>query len=159
MAGFVAIVLGVLSRYAGGWGVPFFSFTTENGTHCRNDWAGYTCQNLTLRDVELFGEVTLPPTTRVTASRYHATHDYQLEATLLAPKGSQAALYRGLAASFGYCQAGHPSALNPRGLTQVCVMANDDTVAQGRPTSRVWVVGSGVRKDGSRLAVLQIRSR
>ncbi len=40
---FVTASLYVVTRYAGGWGVPYFSFTSERGSHCTNDFAGYTC--------------------------------------------------------------------------------------------------------------------
>lgn len=159
MAAFVVILFGILSRYAGGWGVPLFSFRTQNGSPCRNGWVGYTCTNLTLADLEFLGQVQLPPTTRIVSSRYHATSEYQLDATVVAPKANQAALYHDLVASFGHCQPGHPTALDVRGLTQVCVLANDNNVTTGgRTAARIYVVGTGVRRDGARIAVLQIRS-
>ena len=62
MGGFVVVVFVVLSRYAGAWGVPYFSFTTERGSTCTNDFAGYTCTELTLAEVEYFGQFDLPET-------------------------------------------------------------------------------------------------
>ncbi len=47
----------MVTRYAGGWGVPYFSFTSERGSRCTNDFAGYTCDPVTLADVEFFGDV------------------------------------------------------------------------------------------------------
>ena len=40
---FATAALYVVTRYAGGWGVPYFSFTSERGSRCTNDFAGYTC--------------------------------------------------------------------------------------------------------------------
>ena len=65
MAAFVLITFGLITRYAGGWGVPFFSFTSERGSTCTNNFTGYTCDPLTLADVEFYSEVDLPGDTRV----------------------------------------------------------------------------------------------
>ena len=53
MGGFVVLAFVVLSRYAGSWGVPYFSFTTERGSTCINHFAGYTCTQLTLAENQL----------------------------------------------------------------------------------------------------------
>ncbi|MBA3529640.1 MAG: hypothetical protein H0T91_10105 [Propionibacteriaceae bacterium] len=160
MVAFVMIAWSIVARYAGGWGVPYFSFQTERGSTCRNDLTGYTCHQLSLADLEFYGEVDLPQNTRVIEGTYRSTHDYQLNAQLQVPKASAAAALKGLTESFGQCQPGHASPLPTTGLTQICVLANDDAVTRGgEVSSRLYVVGTGLRKDGVRLISLNIKSR
>jgi len=160
MGGFVVVVFVVLSRYAGAWGVPYFSFTTERGSTCTNDFAGYTCTELTLAEVEYFGQFDLPDDTTVLQGRYRSTHDYQLEALLSVPPASRAAALKSLHSNFGPCVADRLSPLDARGLTKICVMATDDTVREsGEPASRIYSIGTGLRKDGTRTIALSIKSR
>jgi hypothetical protein len=42
MLGSVLVALAILTQYAGAWGVPYFSFTTDRGSTCKNALAGYT---------------------------------------------------------------------------------------------------------------------
>ena len=86
MAGFVLILFGLITRYAGGWGVPYFSFTSDRGSPCTNKLTGYICDPLTLADVEFYGDVDLPADTKVISGRYRSTHDYKLEARLEVPR-------------------------------------------------------------------------
>ena len=45
----------------------------------------------------------------------------------------------------------HPSPLSTKGCRKTCVMANDDAFTEsGEPASRLYVIGTGVRKDGTR---------
>jgi len=160
MAAFVMVSWAIIARFAGGWGVPYFSFQTDRGTTCENDLTGYTCHQMTLPDLEFYGEVDLPSSTRVVSSTYRATHDYQLEAQLLVPAAGQAAALKGLQESFGACQSGHLPPMNTRGLTAVCVMANDDAVTNDAQTSsRLYTVGTGLRKDGVRVVAMSVKSR
>lgn len=161
MAAFVLLLWAVLTRFAGGWGVPYFSFQTERGSTCKNNLTGYTCQPVTLADVDFYGDVTLPPGTRVLQSRYRATHDYQLNAQMLTASSTAPAALAGLADSFGRCQPGHPAPMSTVGLTSVCVMANNDaTITRDSDISgRLYVVGTGVRSDGSRVVALSVKSR
>jgi len=156
---FVTASLFVVTRYAGGWGVPYFSFTSERGSRCTNDFAGYTCDPVTLADVEFFGDVNLPDDSRIVRGTYRATHDYRLDAVLEVPAPHAAAALHSLREGFGKCQPGHPSALNPAGLTKICVLANDTNyTASGEPDSRLFTIGTGLRKDGTRVIALAIKS-
>jgi hypothetical protein len=160
MAGFVLIVLAILTHYAGAWGVPYFSFTSERGSKCTNDFLGYVCSPLTLAEVEFYTDLDLPDDTKVISGTYRSTHDYQLEAVLEVPATSAAAALKTLMTAFGRCVPDQPSSLDARGLTSVCVMANVNTFTEaGEPASRVYVVGTGLRKDGSRPVALSIKSR
>jgi hypothetical protein len=161
MSAFVMVLWALLTSRAGAWGVPYFSFETERGSSCTNNLTGYTCQPVTLADVQFYGDVTLPADTLVVKSRYHATHDFQIEASLLAPAKSAPAALAGLHESFGPCQANHPAPMPTAGLTGVCVLANDDaTITRDSDTSsRLYVVGTALRADGSRLIVMTIQSR
>jgi hypothetical protein len=160
MLAFVLISWAVVARYAGGWGVPYFSFRTDRGSTCTNDLTGYTCTQMTLADLEFYGDVDLPNNTRVQSSTYRSTHDYRLDARLLTPKASAALALKGLQESFGPCQRGHLPPMSTTGLTAVCVMANDDAVTNDAETSsRLYTVGTGLGKDGSRVTVMSVKSR
>lgn len=160
MAAFVLIVLAILTRFAGAWGVPYFGFTSERGSECTNNLTGYVCSPITLAEVEFHAEIDLPDDTKVVNGAYRSTHDYQLEAQLDVPAASAEAAWKSLSTAFGRCVPNQPSALNTRGLTKVCVMANLDAFTEGgEPASRLYVVGTGLRKDGSRPIALSIKSR
>lgn len=160
MLAFVAVVLAVLVRSAGEWGVPYFSFTSAHGSPCTNGIVGYTCEPLTLADVEFLGEIDLPDDTTVLAGSYHATNDYQLTAQLSVPAASSAPALKALRATFGPCRNDVSTPLSTPGLSTTCAMANDDGAdASGQMASRLYAVGTGVAKDGTRLVGLSIRSR
>jgi hypothetical protein len=121
----VILALLVLARFAGGWGIPYFSTTTDRGSRCVNTFTGFECPSLTLADVEYFGDVDLPDDTRVVRSRYV-----------------------------------HPSPLDEPDLTSLCILANDqETTQEGTPDSRVYVVGTALRADKTRVINLSVRSR
>lgn len=161
MSAFVMVLWALLTSRAGAWGVPYFSFETDRGSRCTNNLTGYTCQPVTLADLQFYGDVTLPPDTTMVTSRYHATHDYQLEASLLTPRHSAAAALTALHDSFGPCQPNHPAPSATARLTAVCVLANDDaTITRDLDTSsRLYVVGTALRPDGSRVTLMSIQSR
>ena len=160
MAGFVLVLLAILTRFAGAWGVPYFTFTSERGSQCTNNFTGFVCTPITLAEVEFYADLDLPNDTEVVSGTYRSTHDYQLNATLQVPAASAAAALKALNTAFGRCVPNQPSPLSTSGLTQVCVMANLDAVTGGgEPASRLYVVGTGVRKDGWRPIALTIKSR
>lgn len=160
MLAFVGILLLVLVRQAGDWGVPYFSFTSAHGSTCTNDFTGYTCEPLTLADVEFFGDVDLPDDTTVLAGSYRATHDYRLDAQLAVPAGSARAALEELREVFGACRRGVTTPLTTTGLRSVCAMASTDGTEKSRePASRIYAVGTGLKKDGTRLIGLAVRSR
>jgi len=160
MLTFAAVALLVVVRQAGSWGVPYFSFTSAHGSRCTNDFTGYTCEPLTLADVEFHGEMDLPDDTSVLAGSYRATHDYRLDAQLSVPPGSAAAALKELRAVFGDCRKGVSTPLATEGLTKVCRMASEDGTGDSQePASRIYAVGTGLQKDGTRLIGLAVRSR
>ena len=160
MAGFVLVLLAILTRFAGAWGVPYFTFTSERGSQCTNNFTGYVCTPITLAEVEFYADLDLPNDTEVVSGTYRSTHDYQLDATLQVPAASAAAALKALNTAFGQCVPNQPSPLSTKGLTKVCVMANLDAFTEGgEPASRLYVVGTGVRKDGWRPIALTIKSR
>jgi hypothetical protein len=158
MALFVAIALVVVARYAGGWGVPYFSFTTDRGSPCKNNWTGYVCSPLTLADVEYWAEVDLPDSTVVKDATYTATHDYQLTASLVVPAGDAATASKALQAAFGECGS-RAAPMDMTGLESRCVMTNDDAVTEGEASSRLWVVGGGKTPYGNLVVGMSIKSR
>lgn len=160
MAAFVVASFAVVLRYAGGWGVPYFSFTTDRGSSCTNDLTGYTCDQLTLADVEFYGDVDLPDSTKIVSGRYRSTHDFTLDTRVEMPKADAAAGLNSLQAAYGKCQQDHPSPLPASGLANLCVMANDDAVTGSEEAAgQLFTIGTGVRKDGVRVAVLAVKSR
>jgi hypothetical protein len=157
---FVAVVLALLVRQAGEWGVPYFSFTSAHGSTCTNDLTGYTCDPLTLADVEFFGDVDLPDDTTVLAGSYRSTHDYQLTAQLRVPPESAGTALKRLRSAFGPCRDDVSTPLQSRGLSRTCAMANDTGAdASGEMASKLYAVGTGLAEDGSRLVGLSVRSR
>ena len=108
----------LLSRYAGAWGVPYFTFTTERGSTCKNDFTGYTCTPLTLAEVEFHGEIELPDDTSVVSGSYRSTHDYQLNAVLDVPAASAAAALEGAERGLRALRRGQPPPLDTTGLTK-----------------------------------------
>jgi hypothetical protein len=160
MAGFVLITFAVLVQFAGPWGVPYFSFTSERGSRCTNNFTGYVCTPTTLEEVEFHADVNLPDETRVVEGTYRSTHDYQLEALLEVPPASAPDALKSLNESFGPCLRGYPSPLPTEGVQQLCTMATVDAITEAaEPASRLYVVGTGVREDGTRPIFLTIRSR
>lgn len=159
MIAIVVILLAIVLRNAGAWGVPFFSFESDRGSDCKNSFTGYTCESLTVEDIEWYGDVNLPADTSVVTSSYTATHDYELVANLEISKKSSAAGYKALRAAYGKCVAGHFTPLDTNGLKDVCVMANDQVTEGGTPSGRIFNVGTGVRKDGVRVVALSVKSR
>ena len=160
MAGFVLITFAILARFAGPWGVPYFGFTSDRGSPCTNTFTGYECTPTTLAEVEFYAELDLPDDTRVVEGTYRSTHDYRLDARLEVPAGSADAALKALNEAFGPCLPSQPSPLDTKGLTQVCTMATVDAFSEsGEPASRLYVVGTGVREDGTRPISMTIRSR
>ena len=160
MLGLVAAGLAILAQYAGAWGVPYFTFTSDRGSPCTNNFTGYICSPVTLADVQFFGDVQLPAATKVISGTYRSTHDYMLEADMEVPPPSAAAALKALNTAYGKCIGGHPFPMPTTGLTKLCVIANDTTVTEsGEPSSRIYTVGTGLRKDGTRVIALNLRSR
>ena len=160
MLGSVAVALAILVQYAGGWGVPYFSFTTDRGSTCKNELAGYTCSPMTLADVEYFGDVNLPDDSSVVAGRYHATHDYQMEAVVEVPSVSSDQALTELKQAFGKCIDELPAPINTEGMRHPCVMANEDALDESdEPSGRLYMIGTAVRTDGSRVIGMVIKSR
>jgi hypothetical protein len=160
MLGSVAVALAILTQYAGAWGVPYFTFRTDRGSTCKNDLTGYTCSPMTLADVEYFGDVSLPENSAVLAGTYRATHDYQLEAMIEVPLDSADQALTSLNRAFGDCISELPSPLSMKGIRDTCVMANDDVFTESdEPSSRLYLIGTGIRQDGTRVIGMVIKSR
>jgi hypothetical protein len=110
--------------------------------------------------VEFFGDVDLPDDTTVLSGSYRSTHDYQLSAQLSVPPASAARGFKDLRAAFGACRRDVSTPLRLTGLRQPCAMASEDGADEsGEPASRLYAVGTGLKKDGTRLVGLTIRSR
>ena len=156
----VAVSLAILAQYAGAWGVPYFSFTTDRGSKCKNDLTGYTCSPMTLADVEYFGDLDLPENSAVVAGTYRATHDYQMEAIIEVPRDSADQALTSLNQTFGDCASELPSPVSAEGIRKTCVMSNDVVSSEtDEPSSRFYLIGTGVRTDGTRIIGMVIRSR
>ena len=160
MLGSVAVALAILTQYAGAWGVPYFTFTTDRGSTCKNGLAGYTCSGMTLADVEYIGNVDLPDDSSVIASNYHSTHDYEMQAIIEVPSVSADQALASLNQAYGGCIEDLPSPVSTKGMHQNCVMANADALEESdEPSSRMYMIGTGVRKDGTRVIGMVLKSR
>lgn len=164
-AGFVGLVLltaiafAILSQFAGGWGIPYFPFTTANGSKCTNTWTGYTCPALTRADFELYAETTLPIGTRIRSASYTVTNDVTVDAALVTNKSSVDAARKQLVEGFGGCGSG-PVPDQLANATHVCRMSTDDDTATDKPPPpRLFSVVTGIMADGSMVTVLHIQSR
>ena len=115
---------------------------------------------MTLADVEYFGDVNLPDDSSVVAGRYHATHDYQMEAVIEVPSVSSDQALTELNQAFGKCIPELPAPINTDGMRHLCVMANEDAIDESdEPSGRLYMIGTAVRTDGSRVIGMVIKSR
>lgn len=160
MALLVGTGLWLLARQAGAWGVPYFSFTTDNGSTCTNQWAGYVCEDLTTADLEGYGQFELPADTEVVSSTYTRTHDYSLSATLRTSADAGPAAVEQWVATFGQCAPGGVPPVEMADYEQLCVINSDiNRGTQDVPVNRRWLVSTGIAPDGSRLTMLTVSSR
>jgi len=157
-----AIPFVILSRYAGGWGVPYFTFTTDRGSTCTNDFTGYHCDDVSVADIEWWGDIDLPDSTVVASSHYKATHDFTLDAVVWVAKADVKHTYASVNKTFGGCLAEHPTRLDTEGLRSVCVRANDasDSSDPDDPfADTLYEITTGVRKDGTMVIGIHEESR
>ncbi|SDT31800.1 hypothetical protein SAMN04489812_5153 [Microlunatus soli] len=156
-----AIPFVILSRYAGDWGVPYFSFQTERGSTCTNDIAGYHCDDVTVEDIRWWGDISLPSSTTVLSSHYRATHDFTLDAVVAVPKQDRPKTSAAINRTFGTCQSGHPTQLDTTGLSGVCTRANDATLSSSSSkfSDTLYEVTTGIRKDGTMVVGIHEESR
>jgi hypothetical protein len=157
-----AIPLVILSRYAGSWGVPYFTFTTERGSVCTNDFTGYHCDDLTLADIRWWGDIYLPPNAIVQSSHYKSTHDFELDAVVEVPKQSATPTLAAVRKTFGSCIPDHPTRLETEGLRGVCVMANDatdSTDSDARLSDTLYEITTATKPDGTLVINIHEESR
>lgn len=158
----VAIPVVILSRFAGGWGVPYFSFTTDRGGECTNKLIGYSCDKLTIDDIRWWGDVKLPDDTKIEHAHYESTQNFKLDAVVVVPKDEAKKTHQGLVKTFGSCGRDRPSNIDENKLKHRCVMANqasDPKRHHGPVANRNYVISTGLRADGSRMIGIQEESR
>lgn len=159
MVSLLAAAIIVLWANAGRWGVPMFGFTNEYGSHCRNDWLGYECSEMTSADVERRLGVPLPPGTRVVSATWRQTHDYELTGRLVFPQAVAREGWDRLTEVYGECRHDLPSALDDeQGLSGLCVMTNEGGVGSDL-SPRIWRIATATQPDGDTVVALHIRSR
>ncbi|GAB3925300.1 hypothetical protein GCM10011575_05360 [Microlunatus endophyticus] len=151
----------ILSKYAGGWGVPYFSFVTSRGTTCTNDFTGYTCDHLTRADIEWWGDLTLPTGTKILSSHYESTHDFTLDALVEIPVADQKHTLAELQKSFGDCIADHPTSMDTTGVKKLCVRANDasDPMDSSPLSDTLYEISTGYRANGALVLNIHEQSR
>ncbi len=158
----VAILIAVLSRFAGGWGVPFFSFTTDRGGKCTNTLTGYECDRLTVGDISWWGDVDLPRHTKIIRAHYESNAVFELNAVVVVPKEDAKSTYKKLHKTFGSCGRKRPGNVNTSKLNHGCTMANQETDPKehhGPVANRNYVISTGLRHDGSRVIGIKEKSR
>ena len=152
----------ILSRYAGGWGVPYFSFVTERGSTCTNDFTGYHCDDLTQADIEWWGDISLPAGTKLISSSYKSTNEFTLDAVVEIQVAKQRSTLVSLQKSFGRCIPDHPTQLDTTGLRSLCVRANDasDTTQSSHPLAdTLYEITTGYRKNRAMVVSIHEQSR
>lgn len=160
MAVFAGALLWVLTRFAGGWGVPYFSFTTDNGSTCTNTLTGFVCNSITPADFALYSRQALPPGTVIVAGSMEITHNYTINAVLVTTKAQAANAAKVLTKEFGACGTG-PTPAELAKATKICRMTTDDDVpdTDRPPPEKTYTVTTGLMNNGQRVTVLQIQSR
>jgi hypothetical protein len=62
--------------------------------------------------------------------------------------------------TFGTCLDEIPSPVSTKGMHDTCVMANDDIYSESEePSGRLYLIGTAVRTDGTRIIAMVIKSR
>ena len=160
----MAVIAGALlwgvTRFAGAWGVPYFSFTTDNGSTCKNTLTGFVCDSITPADFALYSREPLPPGTVIASGTMEITHDYTINAVLVTTKAEAAKAAKVLTKEYGKCGSG-PTPPELAKATKVCRMTTDDDATQTDrpPPDKTYTVTTGLMKNGQRVTVLQIQSR
>lgn len=158
----LAIPVVVLSHYAGGWGVPYFSFTTDRGGKCTNTFTGYECDHLTLGDINWWGNLDLPEQSKVLRAHYTSGQEVKLDAVVVVDKDDAKSAARSLRKTFGSCGRERPANIKVDKLKHRCIMANQESESRARhgPLSdREYVIATGLRDDGSRIVGIKEKSR
>lgn len=158
----LAIPVVVLSHYAGGWGVPYFSFTTDRGGKCTNTFTGYDCDKLTLADINWWGNVKLPEQTTVVRAHYESGHKVTLDAVVVVPADHAKSVATSLHKTFGSCGRERPANIKVKKLKHRCTMANlesDPRAHHGPVANRDYVISTGLHHDGSRVVGIKETSR
>jgi len=161
MVAVVAVGLGLLVSRAGEWGVPYFSFPTDNGTRCTNTWAGYECHDLTIADYDRWSDFPVPAGSTLVASSYSRTsNDFTVTAQLRTDSSHSEAVGKDLTTKYGACLPVGVRPVELVGYDKICLI-NSDLMrgTQQVPLSRRWSIATGVAKDGSRLTVVNFSSR
>lgn len=158
----VAIPVVIVFHYAGSWGVPFFSFTTDRGGKCTNTITGYTCDQLTPADISWWGDVDLPQHTNVVSGHYESTDKSRLDAVVVVPKSEAKSTYKKLRKTFGSCGRKRPSNIDASKLKHRCIMAHPESEPRadhGPGSDRTYVISTGLRHDGDRVIGIKEKSR
>ena len=83
-----------------------------------------------------------------------------MEAIIDVPSTDSSQALGNLNQAFGDCIDELPSPVSTKGMRHNCVMANADALDESEePSSRLYIVGTGVRKDGTRVIGMVIKSR
>jgi hypothetical protein len=83
-----------------------------------------------------------------------------MEALIEVPSASADQALSDLNQAFGNCIPEHASPMSTKGMRNTCIMANEDGVDEtDEPSSRLYMIGTGVRTDGSRIIGMVIKSR
>jgi hypothetical protein len=158
----VAIPIVILSRFAGGWGVPFFSFTTDRGGKCTNTLTGYKCNRLTVADISWWGDIKLPQHTKIIRAHYESDQAFELNAVVVVPKTAAKSTYKKLHKTFGSCGRKRPGNVDTSKLNHGCTIANQETDPRrrhGPVADRNYVINTGLRHDGKRVIGIKEKSR
>lgn len=150
----IAVIIAVVWRLAGSWGVPGFSFTNEYGSTCKNNLTGYVCSPMSEEHVRAVVDAELPEGMEMVASAYTKKGPWSMTARFLMPEEVAKDAIPKLRETYGDCAPSAPSSLKTEpGLTDFCVMT-DARAPEGAPRDNRWTITTARDEAGD--TVLQI---
>lgn len=147
-----AAVWFVLNR-AGEWGVPGFGYVNEYGSLCENGLVSDTCTTLTIEEIGTRLGVPLPEGAEVLDGVVVTGANTTMDARVRIPAAEREALQARLVEAYGECRTDLPPPGLAEGMTEPCVMGNDQFASESMSTRYVLVLGV---REGETDAVLGV---
>lgn len=123
----IAILIAVVLRTAGSWGVPGFSFTNEYGSRCKNNITGHVCSPMTEEHIQALVKTEIPEGAEMISSTYTQSGSWSMMARYRLPEEVAADAVPELKKTFGGCASSAPSTLKIEpNLSKFCVMTSDN---------------------------------
>ena len=148
------VIIAVVWRQAGVWGVPGFTFRHELGSHCTNTFTGYECE-MTPEHVRAVTETEFPPEAELGTATYIENGGlWSMTARFVLPENTADDALAQLKETFGDCTQHAPSSLRSEpGLTDFCVLTSDRSDSE-MAKEKKWTIASARNETGE--MVLQV---